>query len=61
MSSIHDTKLPTIIINKYDLGEKYKEIGDGDESTVYSYEDKYALKTFSLFRSEKLKSTFFSN
>ena len=62
--SIYDTNLPTLIVNKWDLGEKYPEIGSGDEGTIYNYNNQYALKTFSLFRSieyfygERLTSKF---
>lgn len=45
-----DTKISTIEVCKYELGTKYPEIGNGDESTVYNYNDKYAIKIFSLFR-----------
>lgn len=47
---ISDTTVPTIIVSRYDLGEKYPSIGYGTEGEVYRYDDKYALKRFSLFR-----------
>lgn len=47
---ISDTKVPTLIVSKYDLGEIYPAIGYGSEGSVYNYNDEYALKTFSLFR-----------
>lgn len=49
--SINDTKLPTLIINKCELLEKYPEIGNGNEGEVYNYNNIFALKRFSLFRS----------
>lgn len=46
------------------MGNKYPEIGYGDEGSVYNYNDIYALKRFSLFRAmeyfygEQLKRKF---
>lgn len=39
----------TLIINKSDLGIIYPKIGQGDESVVYNYKNRYALKIFQLF------------
>lgn len=44
-----ETSIPIIIANKFELGTKYPKIGNGDEGSVYNYNYKYALKTFSLF------------
>lgn len=48
--SIYDTKLPILIVSRWDLGDKYPEIGSGNEGSIYNYNNQYALKTFSLFR-----------
>lgn len=47
---LYNTKIPTIKVCKYELGTSYLEIGSGDEGSVYNYNDKYAIKIFSLFR-----------
>ncbi len=62
--NIYDTNLPTLIVSQWDLGERYLEIGSGDEGSIYNYNNQYALKTFSLFRAmeyfygEKLTNKF---
>ena len=63
-AKLTETNLPTIIVNKYDLNEKYPDIGSGNEGEVYNYCNQYALKTFSFFRAmeyfygEQLKNKF---
>lgn len=47
---LYDTKMPTIKVCQYELGRLYPEIGHGDESSIYNYNNEYAIKIFSLFR-----------
>jgi len=51
--NIFDTKMKILILDQWDLRKKYKEIGVGTEGNVFNYQDRYALKKFSLFLAMK--------
>ena len=42
-----------ITIDEAKLGTDYRQLGKGDEGTVYNYNNKYAIKTFDLFLETK--------
>lgn len=57
--SLYDTSLPTLLIKKDNLYNKYPQIGFGDEGSVHRYKEFLALKIFVFIKAKYYKENKF--